>query len=150
MAYDRVDPNWSEVAYEPTERIKSLHKLKKTTSTYNFLSLFGVNTLFTAIAIYLIAICGMAIKVDSIETIYQASFILEMTKSILAFLPVFGIFILVPMECIALGVTSSCVKGFNLDWHSGYHFVAATAMLLLVSRALFTYLFLGFLSSIFG
>ena len=150
VAYDRVDLDWPEVAYEPSKRVKSLHTLGKTTRTYNFLSLFGVNTLFTAIAIYLLAVCGMAIKVDSIDTIYQASFILGMTKSILSFLPVFGIFILIPIECIALGITSGCVKGFKIDWNAGYHFVAATAMLLLVSRALFTYLFLGFLTSLFG
>ena len=127
-----------------------MHTLNKTARTYNFASLFGVNTLFTAIAIYLLAICGMAIKVDSIKTIYQASFILGMTKSILSFLPVFGFLIFIPIECLALGITSSCVKGFKIDWNAGYAFVAATAMLLIGSRMLFTFLFLGFLSSIFG
>ena len=92
----------------------------------------------------------MAIKVDSIETIYQASFILG-NDQIYSGFSARGTEINFSTDGrIAMGITSSCVKGFNLDWHSGYHFVAATAMLLLVSRALFTYLFLGFLSSIFG
>ncbi|MEL6929227.1 MAG: hypothetical protein AAFO95_11375, partial [Cyanobacteria bacterium J06600_6] len=151
LAYDQVDLDWPSVPYEATNRVGSLHTLNKTTHAYNFLSLFGVNTLFTAIAIYLVAICGMAIKADSIETIYQASFVLGMTKSILSFLPIFGgLFILVPVECVALGITTGFVKGFNLDWNCGYHFVAATAMLLIILRTLFTFLFLGFLSFIFG
>ena len=150
LAMDQIDVEWPTVAYEPTEKIKSLHTLNKTVRTYSFLSVFGINTFFTAIAIYLLAISGMAIKVDSLDTLYQTSFILGMTKSILSFLPVIGFLALVPVECVALGITSSCIKGFTIDWNTGYPFVAATALLLIVLRTLFSFLFMGLLSFVFG
>ena len=150
LAMDQIDVEWPTVAYEPTEKIKSLHTLNKTVRTYSFLSIFGIHTFFTAIAIYLIAISGMAIRVDSLDTLYQASFILGMTKSILSFFPAIGLSILVPMECLALGITSGCVKGFTIDWISGYPFVAVTALLLIALRTLFSFLFMGLLSFVFG
>ncbi len=150
LAMDQIDVEWPTVAYEPTEKIKSLHTLNKTVRTYSFLSILGIDTFFTAIAIYLLAISGMAIKVDSLDTLYQTSFILGMTKSILSFLPAIGFLALVPVECVALGITSSCIKGFTIDWNSGYPFVAATALLLIVLRTLFSFLFMGLLSFVFG
>ncbi len=150
LAMDQIDVEWPTVAYEPTEKIKSLHTLNKTVRTYSFLSIFGIDTFFTAIAIYLIAISGMAIRVDSLDTLYQASFILGMTKSILSFFPAIGLSILVPMECLALGITSGCVKGFTIDWNCGYPFVAVTALLLILLRTLFSFLFMGLLSFVFG
>ncbi len=150
LGMDQIDVEWPTVVYEPTEKIKSLHTLNKTVRTYSFLSIFGIDTFFTAIAIYLIAISGMAIRVDSLDTLYQASFILGMTKSILSFFPAIGLSILVPMECLALGITSGCVKGFTIDWNCGYPFVAVTALLLILLRTLFSFLFMGLLSFVFG
>ena len=147
---DRIDTEWPEVAYEPTEKVKSLHSLNKTLRTYSFFSIFGINTFFTAIAIYLVAISGMAIKVNSLDTIYQASFILGMIKSIISFLPLIGFFIAIPVECVALGITSVCVKGFKIDWNFGYPFVAATAMILIGARSLLSVSFLNLLYVIFA
>ncbi len=150
LAMDRIDTEWPEVAYEPTEKVKSLHSLNKTLRTYSFFSIFGINTFFTAIAIYLVAISGMAIKVNSLDTIYQASFILGMIKSIISFLPLIGFFIAIPVECAALGITSVCVKGFKIDWNFGYPFVAATAMILIGARSLLSVSFLNLLYVIFA
>ena len=150
LAMDRIDTEWPEVAYEPTEKVKSLHSLNKTLRTYSFFSVFGINTFFTAIAIYLVAISGMAIKVNSLDTIYQASFILGMIKSIISFLPLIGFFIAIPVECAALGITSVCVKGFKIDWNFGYPFVAATAMILIGARSLLSVSFLNLLYVIFA
>ncbi|VEP14770.1 membrane hypothetical protein [Hyella patelloides LEGE 07179] len=150
LGMDQIDPAWPEVAYQPSEKQQSLNSLNQALGAYSFFSNFGLNTLFTAIMIYVLAISGMAIRADSLETIYQASFILGIVESILAYLPVIGWWVQVPLECIALGITSSCIKGFHIDWSAGYRFVSATALLLIVSRLLLNWLFLALLFKIFS
>ena len=147
---EQIDPDWPEVAYEPSERMKSVKSFNQAVGTYNILGKFGLNTFYTAVTLYILAVCGMAIRAYSLETIYQASFILGIVEAILATLPLLGWWIKIPLECIALGITSGCVKGFKVDWAAGYPFVAASALLLIVIRASFCWLTLAFLFFLFG
>lgn len=145
-----VDTAWPEVTYKPHQGDRSLQALTQALGVYSFFTTWGLNTFFTAVLIYVLAVAGMAIRANSINTIYKASFVLGIVESILGFLPVFGWWIKVPLECIALGITSGCVKGFKIDWSAGYGFVAATAMILIVFRWLLNWLFLFVLFSLFS
>ncbi|MGD1919154.1 MAG: hypothetical protein ACFCAD_09795 [Pleurocapsa sp.] len=142
---EQIDPDWPEIPYETSERINSIQSFNQAMNTYSTLGWFGLNTFYTAISIYVVAICGMAIKAYSLQTIYQASFVLGIVEAILASLPVLGLWIFVAIECVALGITSACVKGFKVDWAAGYHFVAASALLLIGIRALLCWSTLAFL-----
>ena len=150
LSIDQIDPAWPQVPYEPSEKKRSLQALYKALGAYSVFGKLGLNTLFTAVVIYLLAVFGMAIRADSLPTIYQASFVLGIVESILATLPLLGWWIKIPVECIALGITSGCVPGFKIDWNAGYHFVAATAILLMASRWLLCWLTIAFLYNIFG
>ena len=149
LAIEQVDIAWPETAYEPTENRQSLLALNQALGTYGFLGKFGLHTFFTAIIIYLLIMAGMAIRANSLATIYQASFMLGIIEAGLASLPLLGWWVKIPLECIALGITSAFVPGFKVDWSAGYHFVAATAMLLIASRLLLYWLTLAFLFNIF-
>ena len=150
LGKDRINSDWPDVAYQPSQNLQSLQALNQALGAYSFFSNWGLNTLFTAVLIYLLAIMGMAVRANSIQTIYKASFVLGITESILGHLPVLGWWVQVPLACLALGITSGFVKGFSLDWTLGYRFVAATALILIVGRLLLNWLFLGFLFSVFS
>lgn len=150
IAIETIDPAWPEVAYEPSEQKRTLLALNKTLGAYGVLGKFGLNTFYSAIMIYVLAVLGMAIRANSLSTIYQAAFVLGVVELLLTTLPVLGWWIKIPIECVALGITSALVRGFKVDWHAGYHFVAATALLLIASRWLLCWLTLGLLFAIFG
>jgi hypothetical protein len=75
-------------------------------------------------------------RVDSLEDLYKAAFILGLIEAIIGIIPVFGWMISIPMASIALGLTSASVQGFHVKWSDGYPVVALGEIAVIGTRAL--------------
>jgi uncharacterized membrane protein YvlD (DUF360 family) len=102
----------------------------------------GTGTLFTAIGIFIAAMFGLGMRVDSLKDLYITAFFLGIIETILSFIPIFGWFMTIPLEALALGTISGFVKGFHVHWSDGYPVVAIGALVVLGTRLILNWILL--------
>jgi hypothetical protein len=116
MASDVIPTQWPTVPYKQK---KTEIRLRQSTGAVGLLSMLGVNALFTALGIFLAAYFGLAIRIDSLNTLYLSSFLLGFVELFLSFIPRFGMFSLVSdiaflsFKFIARNYFSLCERSRN-------------------------------------
>jgi hypothetical protein len=150
MASDVIPTQWPTIPYK---KKTTAIRLRQTTDAVSILSNLGVNTLFTAVGIFLAAYFGLAIRIDSLNTLYLSAFLLGFVELFLSFIPRFGIFSVVSdiaFLSLSLGITSAFVKGLEIDWSAGYFFVSLGTLTVIATRKFCGFLLFYSFFSLFG
>ena len=136
----------------PNEPYKSKpipqESLKKTLGVYNVFIALGAGTLFTAIGIFIAGVFGLGIRLNSLETLFQAAFFLGSIEAIITLIPAFGWVVAIALESLALGLVSAVVKGFHVEWAGGYRIVAAGAVTIIGLKYLLNLALFGLIASL--
>jgi uncharacterized membrane protein YvlD (DUF360 family) len=142
---DAIPFNWPLQPYEG----KSAHEsINQTLGIYNVFILLGAGTLFTAIGMLIAAMFNLGIRVDSLEELYKAAFILGLIDAIVGAIPVLGWMISIPLATLLLGLTSAFVKGFHVKWSDGYRVVALGAVAVIGTRAILCWTLFALIASV--
>ena len=127
LTTDAIPNNWPTKPYEGKSPLKDIQTINKALGIYSFLIFMGAGTLFTCIGLFIASMFNLGITIYSLDALYQSAFILGLVETIFASakMPMLGgIFILLALKTIALGITGACVKGLKVHWNEGYRTVA--------------------------
>ena len=124
-ASDIIPNNWPAEPYKGKSFLRQLQSLRQSLGIYSLFAIMGFSTLFTAIGLFIAAMCNWGITIYSLDILYKSAFILGVIEVIFSRLPItrlpmIGFLVLIGLQVLALGITSTCIKGFKLNWNDGY------------------------------
>lgn len=146
LGTDVISNSWPDEPYKS----KPIHQesVRKALGIYNVFITLGAGTLFTAIGIFIAAVFGLGIRLNSLDTLVKAAFFLGTVEVIISTIPTFGWVAAIALESLALGLVSAVVKGFHIEWAGGYRLVAAGAVTIIAVRALLLLALFGLIASL--
>lgn len=144
LAADLIPMNWPEAPYD--EAIETQISIAKTLGIYSVFINLGAYTLFTAIGLFIAVIVSSCYVCYSLQGIYKTAFVLGLIETGLAMIPSLGWFTMIPMEVLAIGISSLVVKEFNVDWTEGYRPLALGAMIIIIIRLILSLMLYGIIA----
>ncbi|MEL6777237.1 MAG: hypothetical protein AAFO06_08280 [Cyanobacteria bacterium J06597_16] len=132
VEFDEIPENWPEEPYDGYAEIAQ--SFERFEGVYNVFVSFGANTLFTAIGLVIAVIWCACYRCHTLNDIYQTALVLGVVETVLSISPGIGLFASVAMEVLAIGITSRIVKGFDVDWTYGYHYLMLGAVTIMGVR----------------
>lgn len=144
LASDTIPNDWPEKPY--VGKLKT--DLAAALGLFFIFIVLGTNTIFNALGIFIASVLNLGFRVYSLETLYQAAFFLGLIEMFVSFIFNSGLLIGIPLETIALLVTSFIVKGLKIDWAAGYKVVAFGAIVIIILKTILHFLLFAGIASI--